>query len=115
MGTASLKNPTDPASNSDSCVPSAAQSTRDDNGAVDGGDRDPSLAPPPNLSQGLAMSSSAPSTSANAASGLPSGSGFSIAEAQYEVFDPLNWLLDGSVEFPYAYPPVQGLETHSMA
>ncbi|KAL1974360.1 hypothetical protein VTN31DRAFT_4564 [Thermomyces dupontii] len=112
---ASLKNPTDPASNSDSCVPSAAQSTRDDNGAVDGGDRDPSLAPPPSLSQGLAMSSSAPSTSANAASGLPSGSGFSIAEAQYEVFDPLNWLLDGSVEFPYAYPPVQGLETHSMA
>ncbi|EGE01632.1 C6 zinc finger domain-containing protein [Trichophyton equinum CBS 127.97] len=31
-------------------------------------------------------------------------------ETNYEVFDPLNWMLDGLVDFPYLYPGVQGLE-----
>lgn len=32
-------------------------------------------------------------------------------EPNYEVFDPLNWMLDGLVDFPYSLNPVQGLES----
>jgi hypothetical protein len=35
-------------------------------------------------------------------------SGFN--EANYEVFDPLNWMLDGLVDFPYSLTGMQGLE-----
>jgi hypothetical protein len=47
----------------------------------------------------------------SAAGSLPS-TGF--MESNYEVFDPLNWLLDGIVDFPYSYP-VQGMETQGLA
>jgi len=44
-------------------------------------------------------------------SGLPSsGMGGVYNESNYEVFDPLNWMLDGLVDFPYSYAAVQGLE-----
>jgi hypothetical protein len=32
-------------------------------------------------------------------------------EPNYEVFDPLNWLLDGLVDLPYSYSTMGGLET----
>ncbi len=35
-------------------------------------------------------------------------------ESNYEVFDPLNWMLDGLVDFPYSYAAVQGLEAQGM-
>ena len=31
-------------------------------------------------------------------------------ESTYEVFDPLNWMLDGLVDFPYSFGGGQGLE-----
>ncbi|TVY42940.1 Regulatory protein [Lachnellula occidentalis] len=47
----------------------------------------------------------------SANSGLPSsGMGSVYNESNYEVFDPLNWMLDGLVDFPYSYAAVQGLE-----
>lgn len=39
--------------------------------------------------------------------GLPSG----FLEPNYEVFDPLNWLLDGLVDLPYSYSTMGGMET----
>lgn len=48
--------------------------------------------------------------------GLPSGmmSGVGYSESNYEVFDPLNWMLDGLVDFPYSYAAVQGLEANGL-
>lgn len=36
-------------------------------------------------------------------------------ESNYEVFDPLNWMLDGLVDFPYSYAAVQGLEASGLS
>jgi len=50
--------------------------------------------------------------------GLPSNmlsSGIGYSESNYEVFDPLNWMLDGLVDFPYSYAAVQGLEANGMS
>ena len=41
------------------------------------------------------------------------GPSSSYGESNYEVFDPLNWMLDGLVDFPYSLAG-QGLETQSM-
>lgn len=48
--------------------------------------------------------------------GLPSSGMMngSYGESNYEVFDPLNWMLDGLVDFPYSYAAVQGLEANGM-
>ena len=49
--------------------------------------------------------------------GLPSHmltGGIGYSENNYEVFDPLNWMLDGLVDFPYSYAAVQGLEANGM-
>ncbi|KAH8596758.1 hypothetical protein B0O99DRAFT_619857 [Bisporella sp. PMI_857] len=50
--------------------------------------------------------------------GLPSsgllGGGVGYTESNYEVFDPLNWMLDGLVDFPYSYAAVQGLEANGL-
>ncbi len=35
-------------------------------------------------------------------------------QANYEVFDPLNWMLDGTVEFPYSFNPGQGMDQSGM-
>ncbi|KAI9732901.1 MAG: hypothetical protein M1834_003841 [Cirrosporium novae-zelandiae] len=32
----------------------------------------------------------------------------------YEVFDPLNWMLDGFLDFPYSYQAMQGLDTSGI-
>lgn len=68
---------------------------------------DPSLAPAPLLSQaslGIQPSATQPN-------GLPSG----FIEPNYEVFDPLNWLLDGLVDLPYSYSTVGGMESQGIA
>ncbi|KAI9872723.1 MAG: hypothetical protein M1830_001260 [Pleopsidium flavum] len=39
----------------------------------------------------------------------------SFGESNYEVFDPLNWMLDGFLDFPYSLTAVQGLEAQGMA
>lgn len=43
------------------------------------------------------------------------GLGGGYGESNYEVFDPLNWMLDGLVDFPYSYAAVQGLEAQGMS
>ena len=97
-----LKNPTNP----DSTVPSSATSM------VDGAD--PSLAPPAVGVHGL-TGPITPSNSGAMAAGIGlTGSG-SFGEANYEVFDPLNWMLDGLVDFPYSFTAIQGLEGQGMA
>ena len=50
--------------------------------------------------------------------GLPSQGfmgGVGYGESNYEVFDPLNWMLDGLVDFPYSYAAVQGLEASGLS
>jgi len=70
---------------------------------------DPSLAPaPPPPSTGIGSLSTAASGTGVS---LPSG----FLEPNYEVFDPLNWMLDGLVDFPYSYNAVQGLEAQGIA
>ena len=49
--------------------------------------------------------------SGNGVGGLPSG----FMEPNYEVFDPLNWLLDGLVDLPYSYSAMGGVETQGIA
>lgn len=49
--------------------------------------------------------------------GLPSSTmvgSVGYGESNYEVFDPLNWMLDGLVDFPYSYAAIQGLEANGM-
>ncbi|QKX62890.1 uncharacterized protein TRUGW13939_10058 [Talaromyces rugulosus] len=101
---ASLKHPTDPDSNGESVASSVVPGRN--KSATPGVGGDPSLAPAAPLPQGLGMASTT-----SAAGSLPS-TGF--MESNYEVFDPLNWLLDGIVDFPYSYP-VQGMETQGLA
>jgi hypothetical protein len=89
---AALKNPTNPESAEDS----RASSTPLDN----------TLAPPSHaMHSGLQnhlqpLATLAPMTAYN--------------DSTYEVFDPLNWMLDGLVDFPYDYTAVQGLQTAGL-
>lgn len=53
-----------------------------------------------------------PSTGSGVSS-LPLPSGF--MEPNYEVFDPLNWLLDGLVDLPYSYSATGGMEPQGIA
>jgi hypothetical protein len=45
--------------------------------------------------------------------GLNNGIGY--MESNYEVFDPLNWMLDGLVDFPYSFHAIQGLEANQLS
>lgn len=54
-----------------------------------------------------------PNPALPSASMLAGSMGYS-GENNYEVFDPLNWMLDGLVDFPYSYAAVHGLETNGM-
>ena len=83
---AALRNPTNP----DSAAESSASSVMDT-----------SLAPPGLLAAGGGPVTPGPSNS--------------FGESNYEVFDPLNWMLDGFVDFPYSLTAVQGLEAQGMA
>lgn len=38
-----------------------------------------------------------------------------LAEPTYEVFDPLNWMLDGLVDFPYSFNGMQSLGAEGLA
>ena len=73
-------------------------------GVSSGGD--PSLAPAPALPQ-VSLGIEAPT---NGTGSLPS----SILEPNYEVFDPLNWLLDGLVDLPYSYSSMPGMEAQGV-
>jgi hypothetical protein len=96
-----LKNPTNPDSAADSSAASSVGPPRTSSSTpgITGGD--PSLAPAPILPN---LGVGPPS---NGAGGLPSG----FMEPNYEVFDPLNWLLDGLVDLPYSYSTMGGMET----
>ncbi|KAE8450719.1 hypothetical protein EG329_006064 [Mollisiaceae sp. DMI_Dod_QoI] len=111
---AAMKNPTNP----DSAAESSASSTHMDSTLI-----------PSNTSQSQTSAHQLQSrllSAANTATGsltpnqshhgLPSGMMGSVgySESNYEVFDPLNWMLDGLVDFPYSYAAVQGLEANSL-
>ncbi|KAJ5095680.1 hypothetical protein NUU61_005036 [Penicillium alfredii] len=102
-----LKNPTNPDSTADSSAASSVGPIRTASSTpgISGGD--PSLAPAPMLSQ----ASLGVQGSTNGVSGLPSG----FMEPNYEVFDPLNWLLDGLVDLPYSYSTMGGMESQGIA
>ncbi|KMP04662.1 Zn(II)2Cys6 transcriptional activator [Coccidioides immitis H538.4] len=106
-----LKNPTNPDSGPDSSSSSVShlRASTSTPGAV--GTADPSLAPAP-LPPSTAIGG-LPPTGGNlpAVGGLPSG----YLEPMYEVFDPLNWILDGLVDFPTSYNSVQGIEAQGAA
>ncbi|KAL4875963.1 hypothetical protein BJY04DRAFT_200897 [Aspergillus karnatakaensis] len=95
-----LKNPTNPDSN-ESSASSSVGPPRTSPRIVGG---DPSLAPPLLPQSNLGVQST-PDVGT-----LPSG----FMEPNYEVFDPLNWLLDGLVDLPYPYS-VSGMETQGIA
>ncbi|PWY91143.1 C6 transcription factor [Aspergillus heteromorphus CBS 117.55] len=100
-----LKNPTNPDSNADSSNSSSLGPTRTSTATPGISGADPSLAPAPMLPQ---ASMGVPSS---AVGGLPSG----FMEPNYEVFDPLNWLLDGLVDLPYSYSTMSGVESQGVA
>ncbi|PVH87119.1 hypothetical protein DL98DRAFT_267593 [Cadophora sp. DSE1049] len=97
---AAMKNPTNP----DSAAESSASSTH----------MDSTLMPPSHQLQNQLLNAAGSVTPSS--HGLPSGmmGGVGYGESNYEVFDPLNWMLDGLVDFPYSYAAVQGLEQNGM-
>jgi hypothetical protein len=103
--TAAMKNPTNP----ESAAESSASSTHH---------MDATLMPPSQhqlSNQLLAAQSGGPgSVTPGNSSGLPSAGMLGYGESNYEVFDPLNWMLDGLVDFPYSYAAVQGLEANGL-
>lgn len=108
-----LNNPTNPDSGPDSSSSSISHlRTSTSTPGAFGNPADPSLAPaPPPPSTGIgSLPSSAAGNGLNSLGGLPSG----FLEPNYEVFDPLNWILDGLVDFPYSYTPVQGVEAQGV-
>ncbi|RMZ90191.1 hypothetical protein DV736_g2566, partial [Chaetothyriales sp. CBS 134916] len=46
---------------------------------------------------------------AGMSTGMLSDCGIDSGQANYEVFDPLNWMLDGIVDFPYNFNPATGM------
>ncbi|KAJ5163216.1 uncharacterized protein N7500_005046 [Penicillium coprophilum] len=101
-----LKNPTNPDSAADSSATSSVGPAHTSTLTPGISGNDPSLAPAPLLSQaslGIQPSTTQPS-------GLPSG----FIEPNYEVFDPLNWLLDGLVDLPYSYSTMGGIESQGI-
>lgn len=44
---------------------------------------------------------------AGMATGMVDDLSMDYGQASYDVFDPLNWMLDGIVEFPYNFNNVQ--------
>jgi hypothetical protein len=91
-----LKHPTDPSAITDSSASS-----------VTAGATNLAAEPP------LRPSSAVPGMPGMATGMGIAGSGNLVpgySEANYEVFDPLNWMLDGLVEFPYSFTGIQGLE-----
>lgn len=108
-----LKNPTNPdstESSASSSVGPSAFNTSTSTPAISNTGTDPSLAPAPpppttGIGSGIGLSSTTTTSGGVNMNSLPSG----LMELNYEVFDPLNWMLDGLIEFPQMYGPV-GLE-----
>ncbi|KAI1951851.1 hypothetical protein LOZ57_001263 [Ophidiomyces ophidiicola] len=105
-----LRNPTNPDSGGDSSSSSIShlRTSASTPGAL--GSADPSLAPPPPAPLAAIGSLGTPTGGNSATMGLPSG----FLEPNYEVFDPLNWILDGLVDFPYPYGVGQGIEAQGV-
>ena len=100
MTAAYLKHPTDPSAVTDS---SASSVTAGANHFTSDPPPRPSSTVPgmPGMATGIGISGNG---------GLPTG----YHEANYEVFDPLNWMLDGLVDFPYSFSGMQGLEQSDL-
>lgn len=47
---------------------------------------------------------------AGMSTGMLDDYGMDYSQANYEVFDPLNWMLDGTVDFPFSFNPVHGID-----
>ncbi|KAF4254088.1 hypothetical protein KXW98_000682 [Aspergillus fumigatus] len=101
-----LKNPTNPDSNSESSASSTAGPAGRTSSSTPGLPADPSLASATMIPQG-----SLGVAPASGVTNLPSG----FLEPNYEVFDPLNWLLDGLVDLPYSYSAMSGMEPQTIA
>ncbi|EEP76881.1 hypothetical protein UREG_01730 [Uncinocarpus reesii 1704] len=105
-----LKNPTNPDSGPDSSSSSVSHLRTSTSTPGVLANSDPSLAPaPPPPSTGIGNISSSTGGNLAGMGGLPSG----LLEPTYEVFDPLNWILDGLVDFPYSYNSV-GVEAQGV-
>ncbi len=52
---------------------------------------------------------------AGMATGMVDDIGLDYGQASYDVFDPLNWMLDGIVDFPYNFNSMQGNDLGGMA
>ncbi|EDN08000.1 hypothetical protein HCAG_04510 [Histoplasma mississippiense (nom. inval.)] len=102
-----LKNPTNPDSNADSSASSVTplRGTSSTPG-VPGADSNLSSAP---SSHTINIGGEGNLNTSSSGNGMGFLGGF--MEPNYEVFDPLNWMLDGLVDFPYSLNPVQGLES----
>ena len=50
--------------------------------------------------------------------GMPTGMlddfGMDYGQANYEVFDPFNWMLDGLVDFPYTFNGAPGMDQSGL-
>ena len=103
MNEAYLKNPTDPAGTINNSSSSSITAGDSRNPTLP---NDPSLTPSATMISGMA-------NMANGASYNNFGTGY--GEANYEVFDPLNWMLDGLVDFPYSFTAMQGLEQQGLS
>ncbi len=89
-------------------IPASASGFDSDTGAATG-------------ATGAAVNNNDPMLSSSAANIVPGMAGMSTGmigddfstdygQASYDVFDPLNWMLDGIVDFPYSFTNVQGGE-----
>ncbi|KAF7871564.1 hypothetical protein EAF04_003671 [Stromatinia cepivora] len=99
---AAIRNPTNP----DSANESSASSTH----------LDSTLIPSTHQIQNQLLATADPVTPNDVMTGANSmlGGNINYSETNYEVFDPLNWMLDGLVDFPYSYNAVQGLEANGL-
>lgn len=96
-----MKNPTNP----DSAAESSASSTHMDSTLMQSSHQ---------MQNQLLAAAGAVTPNHNLPSQSMLSGNVGYSESNYEVFDPLNWMLDGLVDFPYSYAAVQGLETNGM-
>ena len=113
-----LKNPTDPAAPSanDSSASSTIGGPSASNNTANTANTDPSIATEvvpgmAGMPTGMGMGSSGNSNDYNDPTMVGA---FTNSNASYEVFDPLNWMLDGLVDFPYDYNAIHGLQSQGL-
>ena len=98
-----LKNPTDPVTATDSSASSVTASGMTSHS-------DPALTQSMNTNGMVAGMAGMPTGMGSLPLGL-GGMGYGDVNANYEVFDPLSWTLDGLVDFPYSSLTMPGLDT----